>query len=83
MDIYNITIINIINWVIINRKTSTFPFNPVFFFILSSVKPFEILPKHNGYSLISESVNCYVMRNLFTFGSLQFCNNSTIFFTES
>ena len=43
-----------INNVIINKKGCTYPLNPVFF-VLSIVKCFKILPKHNGYGFISES----------------------------
>ena len=48
MDITNIASINSI---IINRKTFTTPFNPVFF-MLSIVKSFEILPRNITHGFI-------------------------------
>ena len=36
------------------EKSYTYLFNPVFF-LLSAVKYFELLPKHNRYGFISES----------------------------
>ena len=43
------------------EKTFTLPFNSVFFIILT-VKSFEILSNHNGYGFISESfpLNLYI-----------------------
>ena len=38
----------------ISVKPFTTPFNPVFF-MLTIVKSFEVLPKHNGYGFIFES----------------------------
>ena len=37
-----------------STKKITASFNPVFYFILSIVKPFEILPKYNSKYFISE-----------------------------
>ena len=56
-----------INNVIINKKGCTYPLNPVFF-VLSIVKCFKILPKHNGYGFISESfaLNWYISTTLTT-----------------
>ena len=50
----DISIIVSIDRVEINNKQITTPFNPLFSFILSIVKPFEILPKHSLKSFISE-----------------------------
>ena len=47
------------------QKSKKYPYNPVFF-ILSTEKSFETLPKHNGAAFISESV----ISNLYTFTQL-------------
>ena len=47
------------------EKSYTYPFNPAFF-MLSTGKSFEILPKHNGCGFVSESyaLNWYIFTPL-------------------